>query len=536
MLQSADFALTDVFDAGVFNAPVQGGAIDGLVGEYEHRRREIESVATLFQKQYHSLVRFFIDGNCRDGGSSSYMAERIFRKEGAIASLNSHFWSRAMKMTDVLECMPAARRNTWAEAIQTNTTPDFDETTVRSTFEDLLSSRPLYFAERVDGIYRALSDVHLTNSPTGFRRRMIIRYVVSEYGHIEHRQSCHIHDLRCVIARFMGADEPTNSNTYQVLEKTRRRNGDWFTLDGGALRVRTYAVGTAHLEVHEDMAWRLNAVLASLYPAAIAKASRTPPARSTRKARTYKAIERPIPAAVAAIIGYMKPAVTAVEVGNRTLHRPIPNTWNCWSDDKDLRAEAERILISIGGVRVHEGAWRFDYDAADVLDDITTSRMLPDTKTHQYYPTPSGVVDAVIKIAAIEDGMSCLEPSAGQGALAERMGANVKCVELSELHCTILRAKGLEATCADFLTMKIENLFDRVILNPPFSQGRAQAHLVAAIQHVAPGGKLVAVLPASLRGKSLLPNVVESWLAQFDGAFHGCGASVVLYSADVPKQ
>ena len=46
----------------------------------------------------------------------------------------------------------------------------------------------------------------------------------------------------------------------------------------------------------------------------------------------------------------------------------------------------------------------------------------------------------------------------------------------------------------------------RVVLIPERSgQGRAVLHLVAAAECVAPGGRLVAVLPGSLHGEDVLP-------------------------------
>jgi hypothetical protein len=45
------------------------------------------------------------------------------------------------------------------------------------------------------------------------------------------------------------------------------------------LRAKAFQKGTAHLEIHPDMAWRLNDILAFLYPMAI-------PAEHRQKPRT----------------------------------------------------------------------------------------------------------------------------------------------------------------------------------------------------------------------------------------------------------
>ncbi len=73
----------------------------------------------------------------------------------------------------------------------------------------------------------------------------------------------------------------------------RERRGEWVTLDGGAMRLRVYGNGNAHLEVHPEMAWRLNAVLASIYPTAIAEPNRRRP--RTKAPKDFVFFSRPLP-------------------------------------------------------------------------------------------------------------------------------------------------------------------------------------------------------------------------------------------------
>ena len=52
------------------------------------------------------------------------------------------------------------------------------------------------------------------------------------------------------------------------------------------------------------------------------------------------------------------------------------------------------------------------------------------------------------------------------------------CVEISPLHCRVLEAR-LTVEQADFIKWaEITNQrFDKVVMNPPFSEGRAKAHV-----------------------------------------------------------
>jgi len=184
-------------------------------------------------------------------------------------------------------------------------TPDFEESTVRATLAELLSSRMNFLAEKVDGIFRALSGTHVTNQPEGFSKRMILTGVTDSWGSYGRNQTGHINDLRQVVAKFMGRDEPDYNASNRVVEIARRDSrGDWVSVDGGALRIRCYLNGNAHIEIHPDISWRLNEILAHLYPAAIPSRFRKKPAR---KVRDFTLMERPLPFSVLEVLHRMKP-------------------------------------------------------------------------------------------------------------------------------------------------------------------------------------------------------------------------------------
>lgn len=68
-------------------------------------------------------------------------------------------------------------------------------------------------------------------------------------------------------------------------------------------------------------------------------------------------------------------------------------------------------------------------------------------------------------------------------------------------------------------------------MNPPFSEGRAAAHVEAAAALVRKGGRLVAVLPASMRNKYSLPGFDVTWSRQLDNEFAGTSVSVAIMAA-----
>ena len=545
----SDFDLVD--DTSTFFAPVSSDLVDGLIGQYQHMRAKVERVAEVMNgPDLDGALHYFAEyAGKQDRHLSSSTVRDMFSLEGAIAHLNASFWSKAMQLTDVLDAMPQQRRNEWHAQIQNplgqkkdryskewevEPIPEFTDENVRSTLKGLLLQRETFFAERVDGLFRSLSKTHITNSPEGFGKRMILARAVNEWGGVDHSTAGVINDLRCVIARFMGREEPKWDATSSVVRFARLRRGEWIDVDGGAIRIRVYAVGTAHLEVHPDMAWRLNCVLAKLHPLSIPSQFRE---RPKKRAKDHKLIGRPLPFAVVARLASLEPA--------RDLnpdHGYRKDTWikvpGCWdfkaSSDQQIKAEADRIMESIGGTKVSEFRWAFDYDPTEVVQEIVASGCVPDQKAHQFYPTPERLARIAVDMADIGPDDTCLEPSAGMGGLADLMKQAAEwthCVEVSPMHCKVLVAKGHSVTQTDFLAWPGQP-HDRIVMNPPFSEGRWQAHTQHAATMVKPGGRLVAILPASAKGKDLLPGFDCTWHGPYDNEFPGTSVSVVILKAD----
>lgn len=546
----------ELVDFAPFFAPASTDMVDGLVSQYNQAKARIEDIAALMQGERMSVFNYFVDGN-QSERERWYGIERLFNLDGAIGALNADFWNRALKLTDVWDVMPQARRDEWhaqirnplgvkkeryrfdevqSEEWHVPPLPPFEEETVRNTLADLLAARARFFAERVDGIFRGLSRTHVTNRPEGFQKRAILAGALDQWGSPQYRTAGLINDLRCVIARFMGRDEPKADATGPVLKAASRHPGKWMAIDGGALRIRVYTgVGTAHLEVHPDMAWRLNCVLASLYPAAIPSEFRTKP---KKKLKDFSLMERPLPAAVMDLLARMEDGKRLDKSGNSPQWIRVRNSRQLvyrYSDiDKATREEAIRVLEAIGATQDGD-LFLFDYDPTEVLDEIICSGCIPDQRSHQFYPTPADLAEEAVALAQIGEGQRCLEPSAGQGGLAGFMPAGqTTCVEVNPLNCKVLAAKGLQPVEADFLKWSAPAAFDRVVMNPPFSQGRWQAHLEHAASMLAPGGRLVAILPSSAKGKDLLPGFDVTFKGPYENRFVGTSISVVLLVADRP--
>lgn len=504
-----------------FFAPTSATALDHLLGQHARARRNIEAVREFMSsEEMRSAAGYYLAANKNTHARYAPEPAELFKMAPALKALDAHYWDQALRLTDVLDYMPAARREEWFKHIRDMDCPDFEEASVRATLQSLMAQRMDFLSEMVDGIFRGLSGEHVTNRPEGFSKRMIIQGVVSMFG--AGRKEGLIHDMRAVVAKFMGRDQPHYGSTHRMLAKVQQRRGEWHSVDGGAFRIRVYQNSNAHLEVHPDIAWRLNQVLAHLYPAAIPSRLRRPPAK--KKLRDFTLMQRPLPFAVIALL-----ESADYKAAERVLH-----TGYRWMDaDKHLKAEAVRVIEAIGGADAGKGVFAFDYDAGEVLTEVIISGVIPDHKSHQYYPTPRRLAAEAVRLADVPDVGWCLEPSAGQGAIAELLPKErTVCVEVSPLHCRVLEAKGFPHVVeGDFLTHNKRG-WDRIVMNPPFSQGRAAAHVQHAADLLAPEGRLVAILPASHADKDILPGFRVTWSPVYPNEFAGASVDVVIMTAE----
>lgn len=127
------------------------------------------------------------------------------------------------------------------------------------------------------------------------------------------------------------------------------------------------------------------------------------------------------------------------------------------------------------------------------------------------FPTPDAVAEKVISAAGLHQyvakgeptppSLRVLEPSAGYGNLAIRAvaaGCRVDCVEIHADRASGLRSlQGIgELYLADFLKLRPNPVYDRVIMNPPFTGERDIDHVMHAMKFLKPGGYLVSVMSA----------------------------------------
>lgn len=433
--------------------------------------------------------------------------------ESAIAHLDASLWERLMKRSDLTDAMSSQRKDEWDNHIKNLETPEFTPENVIPTINNLVHSQSQYFAERVDTVFHALSPDHVTNSPAAFGKRIIIKKVTDNIGSVSSTKSVVIDDLRVIVAVTLKRAPVSLSTmcTNDILTKmiSHQEYGQWYDLDGGALRIKIFQVGTVHIELHPDVSYKMNDILAMLYPHAIPTSFRRAPKKPA------KAFPEPIKRTVSpdALI-----ILNTLKQYDCRRNRDLMDTFGVrdvvysLSSKIDVQSpafeEVKSIIASIGGevLCTKTNTWLCDYDLTKAIRVILRTGVLPDKKSHQYYPS-KGDIGTIAKeklINAIEwnKETTLLEPSAGQAhLLTDLPECDITAVELSELNAAILREKGFKrVVCDDFLKFakSYDKQFDAIIMNPPYSSQQALAHVMTAYQLLTEQGALVAIVPVNV--------------------------------------
>lgn len=160
---------------------------------------------------------------------------------------------------------------------------------------------------------------------------------------------------------------------------------------------------------------------------------------------------------------------------------------------RDLLDKANRLIAEHFGLKVADDAPR----RPSAMDEPTRPRPAADQGD---FPSPPAVVSRLLDLAEVGPEMTVLEPSAGAGNLAaacRAAGGVVDCVEIQVRHVEQLNGFH-RVSCGDFLDRTPSPTYQRVVMNPPFFDGAAVRHVAHAMRFLAPGGRLVAVMPSSV--------------------------------------
>jgi predicted RNA methylase len=166
--------------------------------------------------------------------------------------------------------------------------------------------------------------------------------------------------------------------------------------------------------------------------------------------------------------------------------------------------ESIKMLLEKAGGRYVQNKQMYAFedgiDVCEVLDRLQAGDTVNFKKDFQFFGTPRVEAVRVCEAAGPLDGLRVLEPSAGDGAIADvalEMGAaEVVCVELWDVNVRKLQEKGHDVVAKDFLSLTTDDIgqFDAICANPPFSKGADIEHVMKMFSFLRPGGSLSAIM------------------------------------------
>lgn len=175
--------------------------------------------------------------------------------------------------------------------------------------------------------------------------------------------------------------------------------------------------------------------------------------------------------------------------------------------DRDLYLRVAKVIELAGGKwNRRAGKHLFDgISAADALEPVFLTGQIVSAKSEfGFFETPSSIVFAMITMAKLREHHEVLEPSAGRGAIAERVLAITPYVDAIELlpanfqALLELRPPLRNVTNSDFLETIPLPHYDRILMNPPFAKRADVQHITKAAKWLRPGGMLVSVASAAV--------------------------------------
>ena len=156
-------------------------------------------------------------------------------------------------------------------------------------------------------------------------------------------------------------------------------------------------------------------------------------------------------------------------------------------------------------------------DIMATLTDICESGEVETLKEYrdkyQFFETPEAVINEMLTWITINKGDYVLEPSAGLGAIARRLAplvANIDQLRLIELDYKKVQELEKDVNlppclCADFLSCKWHiPCFDKIVMNPPFSNNQDVKHILHAYSCLKAGGELISIASASIKTKDTI--------------------------------
>jgi 16S rRNA G966 N2-methylase RsmD len=192
-------------------------------------------------------------------------------------------------------------------------------------------------------------------------------------------------------------------------------------------------------------------------------------------------------------------------------------------------------------------AFEFPFDPSSLLEKLRNGERPNYKQEWHYFPTPDVIIDEMLNTCIPFGELNCLEPSAGRGAIIERINwgagsmANISwdAIEAEPTNREVLQNKGINLIWDDFDTFVTDKKYDIIYANPPFKKDFQ--HVEKMLDLLDKNGCAVIVLPNNFESK--YKKHIEKWEEDFEhigfrqmdkGSFKSSGTmveTVIMYAS-----
>jgi len=169
--------------------------------------------------------------------------------------------------------------------------------------------------------------------------------------------------------------------------------------------------------------------------------------------------------------------------------------------DRKVYEQVAKALQGIGG------KWKggkvmgfvFPSDPTPLLEQVAGGEKINLKKEFQFFATPDALCDKLVSLANINENLSILEPSAGDGAIIKAINRVlprkvIDCYEAMPTNRILLdKIPTARILGDDFLQASNSRKYERIIANPPFTKNQDIDHLYKMYDLLNDGGKVVCV-------------------------------------------
>ena len=173
--------------------------------------------------------------------------------------------------------------------------------------------------------------------------------------------------------------------------------------------------------------------------------------------------------------------------------------------DRKLYEDVNQVLVCLGGKwNKSKKAHVFKSDVQPILQSaLKTGHVTDKKKKYELFESTPEVVNRLILFADLWDDLKVLEPSAGSGRICKAiLEENKTCkIDVCEIQDDLREqlAKDYNVIGSDFLALEPQETYDRIIMNPPFSNKQDLDHIQHAFKFLKTGGRMAALTAGGWR-------------------------------------